>query len=174
MRRLTAGILVPFQARRTLVYVFDTCLRLLHPFMPYITEILWQQMPHKGEALMVCLSSPGVPESGPHHPLWNRSLRGPKLMSRPCQWTRKPLSLSKSCKTLYDPFAMREQSIRCGHSNREFRVDFRPGLLTFGCPRSILARRLGLACLLLTRASKRHLRQKARWSPFLGASMPMH
>jgi len=40
-------------ARRTLVYVFDTCLRLLHPFMPYITEILWQQMPHKGEALMI-------------------------------------------------------------------------------------------------------------------------
>ena len=31
-----------------LVYVFDTCLRLLHPFMPYITEVLWQQLPHEG------------------------------------------------------------------------------------------------------------------------------
>jgi len=36
-----------------LVYVFDTCLRLLHPFMPYITEVLWQQLPHEGKALMV-------------------------------------------------------------------------------------------------------------------------
>ena len=40
-------------ARRTLVYVFDTCLRLLHPFMPYVTEALWQQLPRTGEALMV-------------------------------------------------------------------------------------------------------------------------
>lgn len=39
-------------ARRVLVYVFDTCLRLLHPYMPYVTEILWQQLPHHGEALM--------------------------------------------------------------------------------------------------------------------------
>ncbi|CBJ31846.1 Valine--tRNA ligase [Ectocarpus siliculosus] len=40
-------------SRRTLVYVFDTCLRLLHPFMPFITEALWQQLPRTGEALMV-------------------------------------------------------------------------------------------------------------------------
>ncbi|CAM9720753.1 unnamed protein product [Ectocarpus fasciculatus] len=40
-------------SRRTLVYVFDTCLRLLHPFMPFVTEALWQQLPRTGEALMV-------------------------------------------------------------------------------------------------------------------------
>jgi len=38
---------------RTLVYVFDSCLRLLHPFMPYITETLWQRLPHNGDALMI-------------------------------------------------------------------------------------------------------------------------
>eukprot|EP00611_Tribonema_gayanum_P024659 TRINITY_DN5492_c0_g2_i2.p1 TRINITY_DN5492_c0_g2~~TRINITY_DN5492_c0_g2_i2.p1 ORF type:complete len:812 (-),score=334.59 TRINITY_DN5492_c0_g2_i2:58-2274(-) len=40
-------------ARRVLVYVFDTCLRLLHPFMPFVTEALWQQLPHAGDALIV-------------------------------------------------------------------------------------------------------------------------
>jgi len=40
-------------ARRVLVYVFDTCLRLLHPFMPYVTEVLWQELPRAGDALMV-------------------------------------------------------------------------------------------------------------------------
>ena len=39
-----------------LVYVFDTCLRLLHPFMPYVTEILWQQLPRKVGCGMVGLA----------------------------------------------------------------------------------------------------------------------
>ncbi len=40
-------------ARSVLVYVFTNTLALLHPFMPFITEEIWQSMPHKGEALMV-------------------------------------------------------------------------------------------------------------------------
>ena len=36
------------QARATLVYVMDTCLRLLHPFMPYVTEAIWQRFPRDG------------------------------------------------------------------------------------------------------------------------------
>lgn len=40
-------------ARSVLVYVFTNTLALLHPFMPFITEEIWQSMPHKGDALMI-------------------------------------------------------------------------------------------------------------------------
>ncbi|MEJ2068125.1 MAG: class I tRNA ligase family protein, partial [Deltaproteobacteria bacterium] len=39
--------------QRTLVYVLDKTLKLLHPYMPFITEEIWQQLPHKGESIMV-------------------------------------------------------------------------------------------------------------------------
>ena len=39
-------------ALAVLVYVLDQTLRLLHPFMPFITEEIWQSIPHDGEALM--------------------------------------------------------------------------------------------------------------------------
>lgn len=36
-----------------LVYSYSKILQLLHPFMPYITEELWQAIPHSGESLMI-------------------------------------------------------------------------------------------------------------------------
>jgi valyl-tRNA synthetase len=39
--------------RRVLVYVLDISLRLLHPYMPFVTEELWKYIPHVGEALIV-------------------------------------------------------------------------------------------------------------------------
>ena len=32
---------------QVLLYVLDTNLRLLHPFMPYVTEAIWQRLPHE-------------------------------------------------------------------------------------------------------------------------------
>lgn len=39
--------------RCILVYVMDRILRLLHPFMPFITEEIWQSLPHEGDSIMV-------------------------------------------------------------------------------------------------------------------------
>ncbi|HEX3722061.1 MAG TPA: valine--tRNA ligase [Nitrolancea sp.] len=39
--------------RQTLAYVLERSLRLLHPFMPFLTEELWQHMPHAGESIMI-------------------------------------------------------------------------------------------------------------------------
>ena len=39
-------------ALQVLVYVLDQLLRLLHPFMPFITEEIWQNLPHEGPALI--------------------------------------------------------------------------------------------------------------------------
>ena len=40
-------------AQKVLVYVLDQFLRLLHPFMPFITEEIWQAIPHEGKFLML-------------------------------------------------------------------------------------------------------------------------
>lgn len=41
-------------ASRVLVYVMSETLKLLHPFMPFITEEIWQALPHDGDVLMTC------------------------------------------------------------------------------------------------------------------------
>ena len=37
--------------KRRIIYVLERSLRLLHPIMPYITEELWQRLPHKGKTI---------------------------------------------------------------------------------------------------------------------------
>jgi valyl-tRNA synthetase len=36
-----------------MVYTLENLLRLLHPFMPFITEEIWQKLPHTGESIVV-------------------------------------------------------------------------------------------------------------------------
>ncbi len=40
-------------AQSVLLYVLDMLLRLLHPFIPFVTEEIWQSLPAGGEALIV-------------------------------------------------------------------------------------------------------------------------
>lgn len=51
--RLQAGGESAQNVRQVLVWVLDKILLLLHPFMPYITEEIWQTIPHTGESIMV-------------------------------------------------------------------------------------------------------------------------
>lgn len=39
--------------RSVLAYVLDQTMRLLHPFMPFVTEEIWQHLPHEGESITV-------------------------------------------------------------------------------------------------------------------------
>ena len=40
-------------ARAVLVFVLSNTLKLLHPFMPFITEEIWLTLPHEGESIMI-------------------------------------------------------------------------------------------------------------------------
>lgn len=39
--------------RSILAYVLDNIMRLMHPFMPFITEEIWQNLPHEGDSITV-------------------------------------------------------------------------------------------------------------------------
>lgn len=39
--------------RSVLAYVLDQTMRMLHPYMPFITEEIWQQLPHLGESITI-------------------------------------------------------------------------------------------------------------------------
>ncbi len=45
---------------QTLAYTLERSIRLLHPFMPFVTEALWQELPHVGNSVMIA----SWPESG--------------------------------------------------------------------------------------------------------------
>jgi valyl-tRNA synthetase len=51
--RLQEGGEAAKAVQHTLVYVMDKTLKLLHPFMPFITEEIWQAIPHNGDSIMI-------------------------------------------------------------------------------------------------------------------------
>jgi valyl-tRNA synthetase len=59
------------KVRSVLTYVLDRTLRLLHPFMPFITEEIWQKLPHRGETILL--------SAWPHY---DESLNFPEAFTR--------------------------------------------------------------------------------------------
>ena len=55
---------------RNLFAVFEAALRLLHPFMPFLTEELWQRLPQKAAAagMQTSIAFERYPEPGVHWP----------------------------------------------------------------------------------------------------------
>ena len=51
--RLNAGGEASLNAQKVLVFVMSGILRLLHPFMPFITEEIWQAIPNDCETIML-------------------------------------------------------------------------------------------------------------------------
>ncbi|MBQ0135935.1 MAG: valine--tRNA ligase [Oscillospiraceae bacterium] len=51
--RLQQGGEEAANAKAVLIYVLSSALQLLHPFMPFITEEIWQTLPHDGESIMI-------------------------------------------------------------------------------------------------------------------------
>jgi valyl-tRNA synthetase len=48
---------------QTLAFSLERSVRLLHPFMPFVTEALWRELPHVGESVMIA----SWPEVGPRN-----------------------------------------------------------------------------------------------------------
>ncbi len=49
--------------QRVLVFVLDQALRLLHPFMPFVTEAIWREVPHLGEERAASLMVAAWPDA---------------------------------------------------------------------------------------------------------------
>ncbi len=46
--------------KECLLYLLERSLRLLHPIMPYVTEEIWQTMPHDGESIVSAVFPAGI------------------------------------------------------------------------------------------------------------------
>ncbi|RYM06854.1 valine--tRNA ligase [Sporolactobacillus sp. THM7-7] len=50
------------KVKSVLTYVLDKILKMLHPIMPFVTEEIWQHLPHKGETIMRSAWPEQIPE----------------------------------------------------------------------------------------------------------------
>lgn len=58
--------------KSVLCYVLDRTLRLLHPFIPFVTEEIWQHLPHQGESIV---TAPWPKPAGHHYPQAEKEIK---------------------------------------------------------------------------------------------------
>jgi len=92
------------KARRVLVYVLDTCLRLLHPYMPFVTEHLWHHLPRTD-------------------PLVEQKAHAIMLSDWPQMDDTKPLVTSREAESTFECF----QAVTRGIRNARAEYNVEPG-----------------------------------------------
>ena len=92
------------------LHVMETTLRLLHPIMPFVTEELWQRLPHEGESIMYApwplpdetLEDPRLMQEMTHLLEVVRAVRNLRHTSEP-RVRRQPAEVSSPVALLADP-----------------------------------------------------------------------
>ena len=120
--------------KRTALYllwhILETYLRMLHPFMPHLTENIWQNAPHEGESIMVA----DYPQKDSH--LYHAAQRQASILFGIVGQIRKirsELNISPSAKIKVNLSAKDEKTRDLVARNSKYLENFaRIGELTFG------------------------------------------
>jgi valyl-tRNA synthetase len=99
-----------YTARAVAVHVLETTLRLLHPIMPFVTEELWQRIPHAGESIVLApwpladerLEDPALLEEMAHLLEVVRAVRSLRHASEP-RTRRQPAQVQSPRRLLSEP-----------------------------------------------------------------------
>jgi valyl-tRNA synthetase len=101
-------------ARATLLHVLETTLRLLHPIMPFVTEEIWQALPHDGPTL--CLAS---------YPIANPAQIDPEAESA-MQVVIDSITALRALRAEYTPGGQENDALRAAMLARRLTVRFVP------------------------------------------------
>ena len=96
------------------IHVLETILRLLHPIMPFVTEELWQRLPHEGETIVYApwplpdetIEDPKLMEEMAHLLEVVRAVRNLRHAADP-RLRRQPAEISSPRKLLTEPIGRR-------------------------------------------------------------------
>lgn len=100
------------QAQRVLVYILDTSLRVLHPYMPYVTEQLWHHLPRKVDKSADVSANALMLQDWPQMKVYDEEADS---------FTEKPLVTSSEAETQFDVFKEIVRSVR--NARAEYNVD---------------------------------------------------
>ncbi|MCK6257936.1 valine--tRNA ligase [Fictibacillus sp. KIGAM418] len=117
--------------RSVLAYVLDHTLRMLHPIMPFITEEIWQHLPHEGESITVA-QWPAKREDL-HFPEAARDMNLVTEIIRTVRNIRSEMNVAPSKPIELQINAKSEEVLKALEANRSYLEKFcNPSTLTLG------------------------------------------